>query len=425
MTALLVIAAIGWGATAKAANTPRKPPASAQLKEKKNDLGELRQRIEQVKKDMAAAESARSEVSDQLREQERGISELQRELHELAAQRDRLQRRIAELSRETRRAETQLDGHQTQLERILVQHYMSGAPGPLRLLLSGESPNQTTRDLTYLAAIGQARQDLARQTAGLIDEKKRLGLLAREESVALEAVEARQKAQQEKMLAQREDRKKTLVRLAGKLEIQRREIDTLRRDEQRLTRLVDRLAKMIASRPKPSKPKPKAAPKDRKDRNKPNVQTTGAKGTDAPEAPDAGDDSPDFADLARLKGRLPYPVAGTVSQRFGASLEGGVRSKGIFVRTANGASVQAVAAGQVVFADWMRGFGNLLVIDHGGGFMSIYGYNEAVLKDVGASVRAGEAIAAAGSTGGRSETGLYFELRRKGEPLDPGQWLRR
>jgi septal ring factor EnvC (AmiA/AmiB activator) len=427
--ALAAVLLLDSSASALAASARKNTPTGAELKERKGDLGELRQRIDQLNKDLAASESARSEVADQLRDQERGISELQRELHELANQREVLHRRIAELGKETRHAEAQLGTQQSLLERMLVQQYMNGTPGPLRLLLAGESPNQTARDLAYLAAIGQARQQLAQQTAGLIDEKRRLGSAAEQESAALATLEARQKAQQEKMLAQREDRKKTLAKLAGRLESQRREIDTLRRDEQRLAKLVERLGRLIASRPKPPKvakpPKPTKVPKSGRAESK--EQGTGK--TPQPEetapAPVPDDGGIDFPDLARLKGRLPYPVSGQVAQRYGAPLDGGVRSKGIFVRAANGSAIRAIASGQVVFADWMRGFGNLMVVDHGNGFLSIYGYTESMLKDVGAAVRGGETIAGAGSSGGRSETGLYFELRRKGEPLDPGQWLRR
>ena len=327
--ALAAVLLLDSGAPTQAASARKSAPTGADLKEKKGDLGELRQRIDQLKKDLAASESARSEVADQLRDQERGISELQRELHELAVQREVLHRRIAELGKEARHAEAQLGTHQALLERMLVQQYMNGTPGPLRLLLAGESPNQTARDLAYLGAIGQARQQLAQQTAGLIDEKRRLGSAAEQESAALATLEARQKAQQEKMLAQREDRKKTLAKLAGKLESQRREIDTLRRDEQRLAKLVERLGRLIASRPKPPKvaKAAKAAKPPKADRAGSQEPAAAKPPPDeAASAPLPEDAGVEFSDLARLKGRLPYPVAGQVAQRYGAPLDGGVRS---------------------------------------------------------------------------------------------------
>ena len=110
--------------------------------------------------------------------------------------------------------------------------------------------------------------------------------------------------------------------------------------------------------------------------------------------------------------------------RFGAGREeSGSQWKGLFIRSATGETVHAVADGQVVYADWLRGFGNLLILDHGNGFMSLYGHNEGLLRQVGEKVRSGDPIARVGATGGLQETGLYFELRREGKPFDPMAWV--
>jgi septal ring factor EnvC (AmiA/AmiB activator) len=122
------------------------------------------------------------------------------------------------------------------------------------------------------------------------------------------------------------------------------------------------------------------------------------------------------------------PVVGEVTGRFGAPrrVEGGGTAptwKGIFIRAPAGTGVQAVADGQVVFADWLRGFGNLMVIDHGEGFLSVYGNNESLLRNVGDKVAVGSVIAAVGNTGGIEQAGLYFELRFQGRPFDPLKWV--
>ena len=110
--------------------------------------------------------------------------------------------------------------------------------------------------------------------------------------------------------------------------------------------------------------------------------------------------------------------------RFGAKRsEGGPQWKGLFIRAASGQDVRVVAAGRVVFAEWMRGFGNLLIVDHGGGYLTIYGNNESVLKAVGDEVRTGDTVATVGATGGSPESGLYFEIRRQGKPFDPLKWV--
>ena len=128
--------------------------------------------------------------------------------------------------------------------------------------------------------------------------------------------------------------------------------------------------------------------------------------------------------FAELKGRLRLPVRGELANRFGSPrADGGVVWKGLFIAARAGEEVRAIADGRVVFADWLRGFGNLLIVDHGDAYMSLYGNNEALYKRVGDSIRAGDPVAAVGATGGNADSGLYFELRHQGRPLDPLEWV--
>jgi murein hydrolase activator len=400
-----------------------KKNAPSELSEKKSDLGELRQRLEQLKREVAAGESARSEVADQLREHEKMISDLQRELHQLTEERGRLQQALGQLGQQTRSAEGQLGSHQQQLQRLLQRQYINGTPDSMRLLLSGTNPNQLARDLTYLSIIAHSRQQVVAQTNVLLEQKRQLTEETQRQAAALASVEERQRLQQQKMLVERAERQKMLAGLSGRLVAQRREIETLRRDEQRLARLIDRLGKLIASQ---AKRKRQAAAAPQPAHKKGQAAPPSVSPPSRPSTPDnESDTDTEFADFAKLRGKLPAPASGSLATRFGTAQSGGGRSKGLFFRTAAGSPVHAVAEGQVVFADWLRGFGNLVVIDHGGNYLSVYGYNEAVLKEVGSRVQGGERIATAGNTGGRSETGLYFELRRQGEAIDPAPWLRR
>lgn len=125
-----------------------------------------------------------------------------------------------------------------------------------------------------------------------------------------------------------------------------------------------------------------------------------------------------------MKGQLRAPVAGKLAARFGAKRGDGPSWKGVFIRATEGADIHAIAAGRVVFAEWLRGFGNLIIVDHGGQYMSIYGNNQSLLKRAGDIVKAGDAIASAGNSGGNEESGLYFELRHQGRPFDPAGWVR-
>jgi septal ring factor EnvC (AmiA/AmiB activator) len=137
--------------------------------------------------------------------------------------------------------------------------------------------------------------------------------------------------------------------------------------------------------------------------------------------PDASLDGTPFQ---QLKGRLQLPVRGELTGRYGSPRsDTGLSWRGLFIQGPAGQEVKAIAAGQVVFADWLRGFGNLLIIDHGEGYMSLYGNNESLVRRVGEKVRGGDAVATVGSSGGNATSGLYFELRHQGKPFDPLGWV--
>jgi septal ring factor EnvC (AmiA/AmiB activator) len=181
----------------------------------------------------------------------------------------------------------------------------------------------------------------------------------------------------------------------------RREIRTLVADEMRLSRLVEEIGKVLTARP-------------------------GAGYVRVERAVESGRD--DSRPFSRLKGLLRLPVRGELVGRFGAPRlaadSGGAPAKGVFIRAGEGETVRAVAPGRVVYADWMRGFGNLLIVDHGENFLTIYGNNESLLKQPGDLVTLGEALATVGASGGNEETGLYFELRHEGKPFDPLGWVK-
>jgi septal ring factor EnvC (AmiA/AmiB activator) len=158
----------------------------------------------------------------------------------------------------------------------------------------------------------------------------------------------------------------------------------------------------LAEQPKPVEAQPEAAPK-------PDISL-------APSLPSGA--------FASLKGKMAAPINGRIAARFGAKRGDGPSWKGMFIKAAEGTEVRAVAPGRVVVADWLRGFGNLIIVSHGGEYLSIYGNNQTLLKHVGDPVKAGDVIASAGNTGGNEESGLYFELRYLGKPFDPAGWVK-
>jgi septal ring factor EnvC (AmiA/AmiB activator) len=252
----------------------------------------------------------------------------------------------------------------------------------------------------------------------------------------LAAIQAQQAAQRKRLQTETAARTQAVATLSGKLKKQKRSLDSLQRDEKRLTKLVEDIARVLAQREQ-----------ERRARLQKQAESAaaaaaaaaaGAKtptakpGTDATHAPTLAliDKVPeqgyDDESFARMKGRLRLPMAGELINRFGSPRsDGGLSWKGLFIRAPEGREVRAVATGRVVFADWLRGFGNLLIVDHGGSYMSLYGGAQSLYAQVGDTVQGGATIATAGSTGGNSESGLYFEIRYQSKPFDPMTWVGR
>jgi septal ring factor EnvC (AmiA/AmiB activator) len=370
-------------------------PAPAGKPEKQ--LHELRDRIEALQKRLADAEGSKSEAVDALKESERAISDANRSLRELAGHAKETDARLAGLRAESERGQAALQRQQSLLARQLYNAYIGGRAEALKLLLNREDPNATARRMHYFSYISRARADVI---SGLRESLARLKELAQEveeKARELAAIAAEQQVQRRRLEREKAARSGTLAKISREIQQQRRQIGSLKRDEERLARLVENIARLVAR-------DRRAAPRLRNER--------------VPERSGAADA------FAELKGRLALPVRGEVTNRFGAArAEGGASWKGLFIAARGGEEVRAVAPGRVVFADWLRGFGNLLIIDHGGDYQSLYGNNESLYKQVGDIIHSGEAIAAVGSSGGNADSGLYFELRHQGRPFDPLGWV--
>ncbi|MDQ5903317.1 MAG: murein hydrolase activator, partial [Pseudomonadota bacterium] len=279
-------------------------------------------------------------------------------------------------------------------------------------LLNGDDPNQIARDLYYLGAVARARAELLQQIEATLKKKQALTTSTRERAAALASVEEKQKEKHGKLVTQREQKKATLSKISAQIATQKAEVGALQRDEKRMTQLIARLSKLIAARTAPKRAPAKSGEAGARP-GKPGAPEI--ENEQLPQAAPTGS-------FARQKGSLRLPVKGTVTNRFGGQRQEGSSWKGLFIRSPVGSEVKAVAGGRVVFAEWMRGFGNLLIVDHGDSFLSIYGNNDALLKNVGDSIRSGDTVATVGNSGGNPESGLYFEIRHQGQPVDPLKW---
>ena len=403
----------------------QKSTSAPEIAEKRADLDGLRQRIDSLRKELSSNEGTRADAADRLRESERQISRLQRQLHDLSSQRSHLQNQLTALETQSRTLASTLAQQQTQLEQLLYRQYLRGDPDSLQLLLNGDDPNQMARDLHYLSAIATARSELMGEIRQTIQQKKTLAAQTRERSSELAEVESEQRKQHSELDKERQAHKALFAEISDKVRSQRREIGALQRDEKRMSQLVERLSRILAQQAAAAR----AAEAQRRKQMEEAARRAAAGKPPAPSSEKPGREpenqyvpAPSDGSFAKLKGKLRLPVQGTVSGRFGGAREGGGQWRGVFIRAGNGSPVRAIAKGRVVFAEWMRGFGNLLIIDHGDAYLSIYGNNEALLKQVGQAVQGGDTVATVGNTGGNPESGLYFEIRRQGQPIDPLSW---
>ena len=420
--------------------------ATPEIVEKQADLGELRSRIEGLRKELSSSEEDKAGAGDRLRESERQISRLQRELHELGDQRGQLEKRLKNLEEQSDELGNTLAQQQSQLEKLLYRQYLRGSPDSLQMLLNGNDPNQMARDLHYLSAIAQTRADLMGGIKATLDRKKALAADAKERSAELAGIEEEQQKRHADLNKQRQERQALYAQISSKVSAQRKEIGSLQRDERRLTNLIDRLSKILAAEAEraaraaeaarvaaaaraaeaaraAAQPKEKPGGGERQQIARPAPVPEPEPARPRPsEAENRYEPMPSDGSFLRQHGSLRLPVRGAVAGRFGADREGGGTWRGLFIKAASGGEVKAIAGGRVVFAEWMRGFGNLLIIDHGDAYLSIYGYNDSLLKQVGQAVKGGDTIATVGNSGGNPESGLYFELRHKGQPIDPMKW---
>lgn len=384
-----------WPLIALSCLAPVLLPAAASAAQGRQDLSDLRARIEQLRRELADTTESRSEAADALRQSERAISDANRRLRDIAAQQSAIDQRTSELESMGLKIGQQAAQGRMLLRRSLQQRYLRGGHGFLKLLIKGHDPNGIARQSHYLTYIAAAEAEALRRLSG---DQKRLTAISteiEEKKARLSELRTEEQEQKARLEAERKERKTLLSKLSLQLAAQRKEIGKLKRDEERLSRLVEKLAKTLAT--------PGSSPGPR------NELLPGAEHEGAP--------------FQQLKGRLHLPVRGEVGNRFGAARsDSGVLWKGLLILAKPGEAVRAVASGRVVFADWLRGFGNLLIVDHGEGYMSLYGYNETLFKQVGEEVQPGDVIASVGSSGGGTETGLYFELRHQGRAFDPLPW---
>lgn len=368
---LLFAASIGAG-------TPTDPDrASAELAELRARIGEVQRRLEAARAEESAAARAVREVEQRIGRASRGLRDTRSRLRDE-------ERRLAESQRKYAEVSAELGAERRELARQIRAAYLLGRQEQIKLLLNQEDPARVGRTLTYYRYLNHARLDRIDRVSVALE---RVAQLQAQIAVQREALAATQAQQASEMLALAEERlarEGLLRKLQAEISAQGDRLAGLQKDERRLEQLVKDLQRALADV----------------------EQVASAR-----------------QPFAKLKRKLPWPVAGKLAAKFGERRDvGRLRWRGTFIAAAANQDVRAVASGRVAFADWLRGFGLLIIIDHGNDYMTLYGHNQSLYKEVGDWVEGGDVIAGVGDTGGMARPGLYFELRHRGEPQNPQAW---
>lgn len=376
--ALILSTLAAFQPLAAAADNPERAQAEARLQSVLQEIGSLQEELDASRREHRG-EQAR------IRQLDLALQEANREYRRLAGEKQDREDELLALEKQREDYLESLDENMAQLAEQVRSAYRAGQQSRMRLVLSQDDPTRIGRMLAYYDYINRAQvtkieglretvATLESMQQGIDAELERIGIVQRQQQDILDELE-RQRIQRAELLAE----------LSGKIgsgEAQLRELERNRAD---LQSLIEKLSDILADIP---------------------------------------DDLGREPGLQGNRGRLPMPVTGRVLHAFGQSRSGGLSWQGWFISAATGTEVAAVAYGRVAFADWLRGYGLLMIIDHGQGFMSLYGHNESLLREPGTWVDAGEIISTVGSNPGNSQ-GLYFELRKNGKAVDPAAWLAR
>ncbi|MEA9679256.1 peptidoglycan DD-metalloendopeptidase family protein [Xanthomonas campestris pv. campestris] len=387
-------------------------------REAERKLQQLRDELKTISADRRDLEGKRGTAAQQLRQADEKVAKTARALSETETALRTHEQKLSELQQQRAQLQRGLREQRVQLAALLRAADHVGRNAPLKVLLSQDTVGDATRMLADHRYVQNARaqriQGLTTQLEALTQVEQQIT----ERRQALDAARAQQKAQASSLLKDRSQQAATVAQLDTRYQQRAEREKALGQDAKALEQLLANLRAAAAKADAERRAAAKRAAAEAA------AQAKRGK-TDRPERP--GKTPPKVVANAPAPkvGGLSWPVSGNLLARFNATLPDGHTSKGVLIGAPKGSTVTAVADGTVVFSDWMTGYGMILIVDHGNGYMSLYAHNDTLLRDAGASIKRGEAVAKVGSSGGQGVPALYFELRRNGQPVDPSSWLQR
>ncbi len=346
-------------------------------------LEQLRKDISTLKHELGSDKQQQHSHQKELGKTEKRIADLSRKQRQTRAELIKQQKAQRTLVSETQALRQKLTKQQESLSRQMRAGYSAGQQQALKMLLNQTDPGAAGRTMTYYGYFTRAQLNAVKETQLSIKQLNNAETRLQESSTRLEKLNSKQQQQARELQQQQANRKIILSKLNTEINSKEQQLKKLSGDEKALGSLLKRLAPHISPAIK------------------------------------------DFSDLGKLKGKLSWPTKGRLKNRYGQPRnQGGMKWQGITISGNEGQDIRTIAPGRVVFADWIRGYGLMLIIDHGNGYMSLYGHNQSLYKDVGDSVTSNEVISSLGNSGGNNTSSLYFEMRHKGKPINPETWCR-
>ncbi len=392
----LLIVAPGFAAP------PTREQAAANKVAAEQKLQKLRAELNALAATQSELESKRSDVSKALKAADSSLGTAGRTLRETEAAIAAQQARLDNLQQQQAALQANLAKQHAALATLLRSAYALGRTEQIKLLLAQDRVGDAGRALAYHRYFEAARLQRIKMLSAQLQQLAELTRQVREQRSTLDVAHEQQRAQLADLQTQRGKQGKVAAQIESQYRDQGSRIKALGRDAQSLENLMDRLTKVMAQAPKPVLMPPAHRGRPGKPSNLP----------------------PPVVPFIGAAGHLAWPLQGNLIASYGGAMADGRPSTGLLISGSAGADVHAVADGRVAFAEWMKGYGLIIIVDHGGGLMSLYANNEALLKNAGDAVHAGDALSTVGSSGGQGRNALYFEIRKNGKAVDPRGWLK-
>jgi len=376
---------------------------SGETEDAKDNLNKIKKQINLIDKEIKKNSEVKKGLNKSLKIHEKSISNSKKVIYNAKKKQVLNKKKLAELNKKLKNLESELLKRKKIQNEILYQSYIKPKPGYLQLFLEGVNPNEVSRQINYIGFLTKAQNEnifqINKTKESIASTKKTTN------KILISATKLRkQKEENVKNLERKKKEKKiTLNKITKKLKTQKNKKLKLEQDEKRLSAIVKNLILKLKAEEERRKAEKKDVTSEKK----------------------VVDIKAYKINFAKLKKKLNLPLQGKIVYKYNSKRwDTGTRWKGLFIKAKEGSNVKSVAAGQVIFSDWLRGFGNIIIIDHGKNYMSLYGNNDSLLKQKGDYIKGGEVIALSGNSGGNKYNGLYYELRHNGKPFNPLQWTK-